>query len=53
MTASGEELNANVIISATGSLHVPRIPSFPGLSDFEGEYFHTALWKKDFKPEGR
>ena len=52
LTSSGEEIRANVIISGVGALHVPKLPSFPGIETFTGEAFHTALWKKNFDPSG-
>jgi 4-hydroxyacetophenone monooxygenase len=37
----------NVVISAVGLLSRPSLPSIDGMSDFEGQSFHTARW-----PEG-
>jgi len=52
-TASGEKIIANVIISGSGALHVPKIPSFKGIEQFQGDSFHTALWRKDYNPQGK
>ena len=49
---SGEKIFANVIISGSGALHVPKIPSFKGIEQFQGDSFHTALWRKDYNPQG-
>ena len=46
VTESGLELTANIIISGSGALHVPKIPDFPGAETFRGEAFHTAQWLK-------
>ena len=46
VTQSGLELTANIIISGSGALHVPKIPVFPGAELFKGEAFHTAQWRK-------
>ena len=46
VTESGLELTANIIISGSGALHVPKIPDFPGAETFRGEAFHTAQWHK-------
>ena len=51
-TESGQELLANVIIAGSGALHVPKMPDFPGMESFQGQSFHTALWRKDFDPRG-
>ncbi len=37
-------LTANVIVSATGLLHVPRMPTIPGIESFRGKLFHSAKW---------
>lgn len=44
---------AQVLVAATGPLHAPRIPSFPGLEDFEGVTMHTARWRHDHDLRGR
>jgi cation diffusion facilitator CzcD-associated flavoprotein CzcO len=43
-TASGEEIEADFVIAATGVLHHPFIPDFPGLDSFNGPVVHTARW---------
>ncbi len=45
VTESGLELTANIIISGSGALHVPKTPDFAGAKTFRGETFHTAQWK--------
>jgi 4-hydroxyacetophenone monooxygenase len=37
-------LTANIIISATGVLHVPRMPNIPGKETFKGKLFHSSRW---------
>ena len=44
---------ANVLVTATGQLHVPNTPDFPGKDNFKGDSFHTAEWKANFNPEGK
>lgn len=46
-TASGEVLEADVVISATGGLHIPRFPDIPGVETFAGATFHSARWRHD------
>ena len=29
---------------ATGSLSTARVPDFPGLESFQGEWYHTGRW---------
>ena len=46
-TASGEVFQAPFCIMATGNLSLPRVPRFPGLESFRGNWYHSGLW-----PEG-
>lgn len=41
----GEELRAQVVVSALGLLNYPRYPDWPGLERFEGPKFHTSRWE--------
>ena len=52
-TEAGLQLRANIIVSGSGALHVPKLPQFPGMDKFQGDAFHTALWKKDYEPKGK
>jgi len=38
---------ARHVIAATGGLHIPNVPNFPGLDSFEGVAFHSARWRED------
>lgn len=45
LRVDGEEpLQFDVVISATGILHHPRLPDIPGLDTFAGDAFHSARW---------
>lgn len=44
VTADGETLTFDVVISATGVLHHPAFPAIEGLDSFSGDSFHTAQW---------
>jgi cation diffusion facilitator CzcD-associated flavoprotein CzcO len=46
-TRSGEEITANVLITAGGQLNRPRVPALEGLDSFEGTRFHSARWNHD------
>jgi cation diffusion facilitator CzcD-associated flavoprotein CzcO len=52
-TRNGETYHARVVIAATGPLHVPFIPNFPGRNDFRGLSFHSAQWDHGFDPAGK
>lgn len=43
-TSTGEKIQARFCIMATGNLSLPRVPEFPGLEDFKGEWYHTGTW---------
>ncbi len=44
ITSTAEEKRVDFLISATGILHHPRVPSIPGLETFAGSAFHSARW---------
>ncbi len=46
-TDRGEQVAARHFISAVGCLSAARVPDFPGLDSFAGEWFHTGQWPKD------
>lgn len=39
------------VISAVGLLNVPKYPSWPGMSEFSGNIFHTARWPHEVNLE--
>lgn len=50
-TESGDEVDCQFCIMATGALSASRTPDFPGLADFGGKIYHTGTWpheKVDF-----
>jgi cation diffusion facilitator CzcD-associated flavoprotein CzcO len=49
----GEELEFDVLISATGLLSDPRIPSWPGMAGFTGPIFHTSRYEHQHDLTGR
>lgn len=51
--ANGTRVQARALISAIGALHLPSIPDIAGLSDFEGEVFHSAQWRHDVDLTGK
>ncbi|MGI8394630.1 flavin-containing monooxygenase [Leucobacter sp. W1038] len=52
--ASGEHTEKfQYVVSAVGQLSRPKIPDFPGLDTFTGEYWHTAEWPADADITGK
>ena len=53
LTGAGEEIEADVVVCATGVLHHPAIPDIPGLDDFVGPVVHTARWDDEITTDGK
>ena len=51
--AGGEEVEANILITACGQLTRPSIPDVPGLGRFKGAMFHSAHWDHSLDMTGR
>jgi len=53
--ADGSEdvLEARFVISAAGSLNIPRMPDIEGIDDFAGTSFHSTRWPDDFDHRGK
>ena len=43
-TDKGDVVTASFCIMAAGNLSTPRVPSFKGIHDFKGKWYHTGLW---------
>lgn len=43
-TTGGDELIADVLVTAVGQLHRPAVPELPGRESFRGPAFHSARW---------
>ncbi len=52
-TSQGERLRADVLVDATGPLHVRNVPDIPGLDQFGGACFHSADWDDEVPLEGQ
>ncbi|MEM6581398.1 MAG: NAD(P)/FAD-dependent oxidoreductase [Pseudomonadota bacterium] len=50
--SSGAQATSQCIISGMGGLHVPNIPTFPGMESFKGHVFHTSNWRHDIDLTG-
>jgi cation diffusion facilitator CzcD-associated flavoprotein CzcO len=42
----GARYSARYLVTAVGALSAPTLPRIPGVEDFQGEAYHTALWPK-------
>ena len=49
---SESELRARFVISAVGSLNLPRLPEIPGMDTFGGPSFHSARWPDHLDLQG-
>jgi cation diffusion facilitator CzcD-associated flavoprotein CzcO len=52
-TSGGETIRADVLVDATGPLHIKNYPEIPGLESFEGACFHSADWDESVPLEGK
>lgn len=48
-----EHHRANALVTAMGFLNSPKIPDFPGMSEFAGKIMHTADWDADYDLTGK
>ena len=42
--SNGDELSSRYVVMATGCLSTANLPDFEGLSDFQGDWYHTGRW---------
>jgi cyclohexanone monooxygenase len=47
-TDRGDAMKARFVISCTGPLNRPKLPSIPGVEDFKGHTFHTSRWDYEY-----
>ena len=52
-TVAGEEDVADVLVTATGVLHHPKLPAIPGLDTFAGTAVHSARWDPSLDLSGK
>lgn len=53
LTKGGGTIVARHFVLASGPLHVPAIPSIPGLERFRGKVFHSAQWDHAYDLRGK
>ena len=46
-------LKCRILVSASGALHKPLLPSIDGIQDFKGHSFHSANWNHDVSLDGK
>lgn len=51
--ADGSTEEFDVVVAATGFLHVPKRPTFPGLDTFQGRSWHSSEWDHTADLEGK
>jgi cation diffusion facilitator CzcD-associated flavoprotein CzcO len=49
----GPDLEARIMVLATGLLHRPAIPALRGIESFRGSAFHSARWNHDAETRGK
>jgi cation diffusion facilitator CzcD-associated flavoprotein CzcO len=52
-TKSGESYVCQFLVAGVGALHIPNVPSLPGLEKFRGATFHSAYWNHDYDLRGK
>ncbi len=52
-TGDDMTIDARVLISGVGALHVPRYPEIDGLDKFSGPAFHSTYWDDSVALEGK
>ena len=53
IAGGGLRIDARVLVSGMGALHVPRYPELPGLNRFAGPSFHSAAWDSSVDLDGK
>lgn len=48
----GDVYEGRFVISAVGSLNIPRLPEIAGMDSFSGPSFHSARWPEDLDLRG-
>ena len=50
---SGEQIEADAVVIATGQLHKPIWPKIEGIEAFKGHSFHSAQWDHSYNLAGK
>jgi cation diffusion facilitator CzcD-associated flavoprotein CzcO len=46
-TDRGDRVTARFFVTAVGCLSAPNVPNIPGMDDFEGNIYFTAMWPRE------
>ena len=49
----GSTIEARVLVSGMGALHIPHYPEVRGIERFAGPAFHSAQWRTDVELKGK
>ncbi|TWP52590.1 NAD(P)/FAD-dependent oxidoreductase [Lentzea tibetensis] len=52
-TEHGDTYTAHALVAGVGALHIPNIPSLPGIENFNGKTFHSAEWDHSYSLAGK
>jgi cation diffusion facilitator CzcD-associated flavoprotein CzcO len=52
-TQDGMRIEARVLVSGMGALHVPRYPDIKGIDCFKGPAFHSSTWDHSVDLDGK
>ncbi len=53
LETSGGTFTADVVVAAAGALSEPAYPAIPGIPEFRGKAFHSALWDHEYDLAGK
>ncbi len=53
VAGDGQRIDARVLVSGMGALHIPRYPDLPGIDRFAGAAFHSACWDAGVDLKGK
>jgi cation diffusion facilitator CzcD-associated flavoprotein CzcO len=53
VAGEGMKIDARVLVSGVGALHVPRYAHLPGIERFTGPSFHSSAWERNVSLEGK
>ncbi|MFF7748619.1 flavin-containing monooxygenase [Streptomyces sp. NPDC007971] len=51
--SGGRELTGSAVVVATGHNHTPRVPPWPGLDGYDGEFLHAGVYRNAEPYAGR
>ncbi|MEV6911615.1 NAD(P)/FAD-dependent oxidoreductase [Amycolatopsis sp. NPDC051071] len=52
-TKSGQDIEAQFVVSGVGGLHIPQVPKLPGIEKFKGQTWHSAQWNHEYDLRGK